>query len=64
MRRAWDVGDEPIIEPSQTPEFGQRLALSVEQTVKVELVINLIVAKTLGLSLPLTLFGRADAVIE
>jgi hypothetical protein len=39
------------------------LALSVEQAVKVELVINRIVAKALGLSLPLTLLGRADALI-
>jgi len=36
----------------------------VQQTVKVELIINLIVAKALGLSLPIALLGRADEVIE
>jgi len=38
--------------------------LAVQRSTKVELIINLKTAKTLGITVPLPLSGRADELIE
>jgi len=38
--------------------------LPVHQSTKIELILNMKAARALGITVPLSLLGRADAVIE
>jgi hypothetical protein len=49
---------------SHVPKILQLYAEWMQQAVKVDLIINMKTAKTLGLTIPLPLLGRADEVIE